>query len=328
MNRIRDDIKKREFHNLYLLYGDEEYLKRYYRENLKYCILEDSDEMNFSKFENKGIDLNEVQSIADTLPFFSDHRLIIIQDSGLFKTSSDFSDYLEHMPDSTIIVFVEKQVDKRNKLYKYINKNGIAAEIKVKDTQEVLNWAAKRLKDAGKVFTRNTMEYFLQRVDNNLYNLSNEIEKIIAYTDGREEVTVADIDAVCPAYLQNHIFQMVDAVGAGDTDRALNLYNELIELKEAPSYILYMLIRHFNILLQIRSIGNAAKNEIAKRIGISPYFIGNYQRQASGFSIEQLEQALDSSLDIEQKFKTGILDDQIGVELLLVGLVSRKMVTI
>ena len=85
MNRIRDDIKKREFHNLYLLYGDEEYLKRYYRENLKYCILEDSDDMNFSKFENKGIDLNEVQSIADTLPFFSEHRLIIIQDSGLFK---------------------------------------------------------------------------------------------------------------------------------------------------------------------------------------------------------------------------------------------------
>ena len=85
MNRIRDDIKKREFHNLYLLYGDEEYLKRYYRENLKYCILEDSDDMNFSKFENKGIDLNEVQSIADTLPFFSEHRLIIIQDSGLFN---------------------------------------------------------------------------------------------------------------------------------------------------------------------------------------------------------------------------------------------------
>lgn len=78
MNRIRDDIKKREFHNLYLLYGDEEYLKRYYRENLKYCILEDSDDMNFSKFENKGIDLNEVQSIADTLPFFSEHRLIIL----------------------------------------------------------------------------------------------------------------------------------------------------------------------------------------------------------------------------------------------------------
>ena len=136
MNRIRDDIKKRNFHNLYLLYGDEEYLKRYYRENLKYCILEDSDDMNFSKFENKGIDLNEVQAIADTLPFFSEYRLIIIQDSGLFKSSNDFADYLEHMPDSTIIVFVEKEIDKRNKLYKYINKNGIAAEIKVKDSEE------------------------------------------------------------------------------------------------------------------------------------------------------------------------------------------------
>lgn len=321
MNRIRDDIKKREFHNLYLLYGDEEYLKRYYRENLKYCILEDSDDMNFSKFENKGIDLNEVQSIADTLPFFSEHRLIIIQDSGLFKSSNDFTDYLEHMPDSTIIVFVEKEIDKRNKLYKYINKNGIAAEIKVKDSEEVLNWAAKRLKESGKVFTRKTMEYFLQRVDNNLYNLSNEIEKIAAYTVGREEITIADIDAVCPAYLQNHIFQMVDAVGAGDTDKALKLYNELIELKEAPSYILYMLIRHFNILLQIGSMGNAPKNQVASKIGISPYFVGNYQRQSSRFSRKQLKQALDNSLETEQKFKTGVLDDQIGVELLLIELI-------
>ena len=321
MNRIRDDIKKREFHNLYLLYGDEEYLKRYYRENLKYCILEDSDDMNFSKFENKGIDLNEVQSIADTLPFFSEHRLIIIQDSGLFKSSNDFTDYLEHMPDSTIIVFVEKEIDKRNKLYKYINKNGIAAEIKVKDSEEVLNWAAKRLKESGKVFTRKTMEYFLQRVDNNLYNLSNVIEKIAAYTVGREEITIADIDAVCPAYLQNHIFQMVDAVGAGDTDKALKLYNELIELKEAPSYILYMLIRHFNILLQIGSMGNAPKNQVASKIGISPYFVGNYQRQSSRFSGKQLKQALDNSLEIEQKFKTGVLDDQIGVELLLIELI-------
>ena len=321
MNRIRDDIKKREFHNLYLLYGDEEYLKRYYRENLKYCILEDSDDMNFSKFENKGIDLNEVQSIADTLPFFSEHRLIIIQDSGLFKSSNDFTDYLEHMPDSTIIVFVEKEIDKRNKLYKYINKNGIAAEIKVKDSEEVLNWAAKRLKESGKVFTRKTMEYFLQRVDNNLYNLTNEIEKIAAYTVGREEITIADIDAVCPAYLQNHIFQMVDAVGAGDTDKALKLYNELIELKEAPSYILYMLIRHFNILLQIGSMGNAPKNQVASKIGISPYFVGNYQRQSSRFSGKQLKQALDNSLETEQKFKTGVLDDQIGVELLLIELI-------
>ncbi len=321
MNRIRDDIKKREFHNLYLLYGDEEYLKRYYRENLKYCILEDSDDMNFSKFENKGIDLNEVQSIADTLPFFSEHRLIIIQDSGLFKSSNDFTDYLEHMPDSTIIVFVEKEIDKRNKLYKYINKNGIAAEIKVKDSEEVLNWAAKRLKESGKVFTRKTMEYFLHRVDNNLYNLSNEIEKIAAYTVGREEITIADIDAVCPAYLQNHIFQMVDAVGAGDTDKALKLYNELIELKEAPSYILYMLIRHFNILLQIGSMGNAPKNQVASKIGISPYFVGNYQRQSSRFSGKQLKQALDNSLETEQKFKTGVLDDQIGVELLLIELI-------
>lgn len=322
MERIRDDIKKRSFHNLYLLYGEEEFLKRYYRENLKYVILENSDEMNLSKFENKGIDLNEVQAIADTLPFFSDYRLILIQDSGLFKTSNDFSDYLAHMPDSTIIVFCEKEIDKRNKLYKYINKNGIAAEIKMKDSNEILNWAAKRLKDVGKVFTRQTIEYLLQKVDNNLYNLSNEIDKLAAYTEGREEVTIADIDAICPTHLQNHIFQMVDAVGAANADSALHLYNELIGLKEAPAYILHMLIRHFNILLQIKSVGGMSKNDIAAKVGISYYFVGNYQRQAERFSNKQLNNILEKSLDTEQKFKTGLLNDQIGVELLIIELIA------
>ena len=55
MNRIKDDIKQRKFHNLYLLYGSEELLKKNYRENLKHFILENSDEMNFSKFENRGV---------------------------------------------------------------------------------------------------------------------------------------------------------------------------------------------------------------------------------------------------------------------------------
>lgn len=323
MKRIREDIKQKKFHNLYLLYGEEELLKRNYRENLKHYILENSDEMNFTKFENKGIDLNEVQSVADTLPFFSDYRLILIQDSGLFKTSNDFSDYLEHMPNSTIIVFCEKEVDKRNKLYKYVNKTGIAAEIKMNDAKEILNWAARKLKEAGKIFTRNTMDYFLQRVDNNLYNLSNEIDKIVAYTEGREEVTIEDIDAVCPVHLQNHIFQMVDAVGEQDADKTLSLYNELIELKEAPSYIMYMLVRHFNILLQVSSINGMEKNEIAKKVGISPYFVGNYQRQAARFSKQQLKQALEKSLELEQMFKTGSLNDQISVELLLVEIINK-----
>ncbi|MFR2593590.1 MAG: DNA polymerase III subunit delta [Butyribacter sp.] len=291
--------------------------------NLKHFILENSDEMNFSKFENRGIDLSEVQSIADTLPFSVITGLLLFRTVVFLKHQMILRIILSICLTVRLLFLLKKRSTRRNKLYKYVNKNGIAAEIKLKDAQETLNWAARRLKDAGKVFTRQTMEYFLQRVDNNLYSLSNEIDKLVAYTGDRQEVTIADIDEICPAFLQNHIFQMVDAVGASDADKALKLYNELIELKEAPSYILYMLIRHFNILLQISSLGGAAKNEIAAKIGISPYFVGNYQRQAAGFKREQLKNALESSLDTEQKFKTGILDDQIGVELLIVGLVSR-----
>ena len=146
MQRLKDDIKSGNFHNIYLLYGEEDYLKRMYRDNLKKAVLKDSDEMNYSYYEGNSIDIKEVRNISDTLPFFSDYRIVVIENSGLFKSSNDFADYLPIMPDSTIILFVEKEIDKRNKLYKYVYKNGITVVMNQMNAHDTKSFVGMILK--------------------------------------------------------------------------------------------------------------------------------------------------------------------------------------
>lgn len=98
--------------------------------------------MNFSRYEGKGIDVGELIRQADTMPFFAEKRLILVEDSGFFKASSEeLASYLPSMPDTTCIIFAESQVDKRNRLYKKVKELGYAAKCSCQDAAQLARWA-------------------------------------------------------------------------------------------------------------------------------------------------------------------------------------------
>ncbi len=76
MKTINEHIKKNEWKHFYLLYGEEAYLRHQYRDKLQHAICPEADDMNISRFEGKGISTVEVSDLADTLPFFSERRLM------------------------------------------------------------------------------------------------------------------------------------------------------------------------------------------------------------------------------------------------------------
>ena len=112
MKVLAQDIKTGEFKPVYLICGEEAFLKKSYKNRMKDAMVGD-DTMNFHYFEGKGLDLKEIISLADTMPFFGDRRLILIEDSGLFKSSGADAlvEYLPQMPDTTCMLFVENEVD-------------------------------------------------------------------------------------------------------------------------------------------------------------------------------------------------------------------------
>ncbi|MCI9080504.1 MAG: DNA polymerase III subunit delta [Lachnospiraceae bacterium] len=323
MQRLKEDIKNKTFHKLYLLYGEEDYLKKLYRDSLKKAVLEGSDDMNYSYFEGKDTDISRIKETAETLPFFSDYRLITIENSGFLKSASTMADYLPDMPESAIIVFVEKEIDKRNKLYKYINKNGITVEMKQMGTADTRHFIGIQLKENNKQMRESTADYFLQQTGGSLSNIINEIDKLVSYTYGRNEITIEDIDAVCCIQITGRIFQMIDYAAMGKLKEALGLYNDLLELRESPMSILYLVTRQFNILLQIKAVSGLPRNEIASKIQIPPFATGKYITQANRFKSIQLKELLDECAETEYKYKRGLIDAQIGVEILLLKMAQN-----
>ncbi len=186
MQTINEDIKNGTFKPVYLLYGEEAFLKQSYKKKLRAAISGD-DTMNYNYFEGKGLDVNELISLADTMPFFSERRLILIEDSGFFKTSSEaLAEYLPMMPDTTCIVFVEEAVDKRNKLYKKVKDLGHIAEMKRQDSAPARQMGGRTIPGAewAEDHAVHDESLFGAAVGDDMENIRMELEKTHFLHDG------------------------------------------------------------------------------------------------------------------------------------------------
>lgn len=319
MQVLNQDIKNREFKQVYLLFGDEPYLISNYKKKLREAIAGD-DTMNFNYFEGKNPDVKEIISLADTMPFFAERRLIMVDGSGFFKSASEeLVNYLPNMPDTVCFVFCESEVDKRNKLYKKVKDLGYAAELKKQDSDQLMRWAAGILGKDGKKITKQVMEYFLERTGDDMENIRTELEKLICYTMGRDVITKEDVDAIGTVHVTNRIFEMVSAIVAGNTKKAMDLYEDLLTLKEPPMRILFMIARQFNQLLQVKELlaAGLGKGDIASKVKVPPFAAGKLITQAKAFTREQILSYVELCVESEEAVKTGRMADRMAVELLI-----------
>lgn len=107
MKSLQEDIKTGNFKQIYLLFGEEAYLRQQYKEKLVKALNPNEDTMNFSRYEGKGIEVKEIIDLCETMPFFADRRVILIENSGFFKNKcEDLAEYLKELPDYAVLLFV------------------------------------------------------------------------------------------------------------------------------------------------------------------------------------------------------------------------------
>ena len=321
MKTIDNDIKMGQLKNVYLLYGTEDYLKRQYRDKLKHALVEPDDTMNFSAYEGKDINPKELIDLSETLPFFKEKRMILVENSGFFKNScDDLAEYMRQVPESTCFVFVEEEVDKRSKLFKAASRAGSAVEFETPKEDMLIRWILGRIQREGKKITQSVMQLFLSKTGSDMENIDKELEKLICYTLDKTEISAADVEAICTGQTENKIFEMIDAISAKNQKKALDLYYDLLALKEAPMRILFLIARQFQNLLLIKSM--SAKGypavSIAKTAGMPSFAVQKNLRQAGAFKINQLKEAIEDCGQAEEDVKTGRMADQLAVELLIV----------
>ena len=319
MQTLNQDIKEKSFKKIYLLYGDEPFLVGSYKKKLREAIT-GGDTMNFNYFEGKNPDVKEIISLADTMPFFADRRLILVDGSGFFKSApEELAAYLPPMPDTTCLVVAESEVDKRNRLYKRVKELGYAAELNKQDTAQLMRWAAGILGRDGRKISRPVMEYFLERTGDDMENIRMELEKLVCYTMGRDVITKEDVDAVGTVHVTSRVFDMVAAIVAGNTKKAMDLYEDLLTLKEPPMRILFLIARQFNQLLQIKELTAAGKDKgaMASALKVPPFAVGKLTAQARAFTRDQILSWVTLCVETEEAVKTGRLSDRLAVELLI-----------
>lgn len=319
MKTIDEDIKTGQFKQIYLLYGEEAYLKKQYKDKLKTALISPDDNMNFSAYEGKDINPKEIIDLAETLPFFADRRVILIENSGFFKGACDeLADYLPQVPESTNFIFVEEEVDKRSRLFKAA-KNGKAVEFTTQSEELITRWILSRLKKEGKNITGNVMQLFLSKTGTDMGNIDRELEKLICYTLDKDIIEAEDVEAITTEQTTNKIFDMVNAIAEHDQKKALDLYYDLLTLKEPPMRIMYLISRQFQILLNVKDLTSKGfdNNTIAQKAGIPPFAVRRNQSQAKGFSLGQLKQAIADGVEFEEFVKTGRMNDQMAVELFI-----------
>lgn len=321
MQTIQEDIKNGTFRTIYLLFGEEEYLKRQYRDKLVRALVPGGDAMNCARFQGKEAQIPALIDLAETLPFFADYRVIVAEETGFFKNASgQLADYVPDIPSTTVFIFVEKEVDKRGKLYKAVKDHGRAVEFGLPDERMLTRWALGILKRENKKISEPVMRLFLDKAGFSMENMEQELEKLICHVGEREIVTREDVEAICTEQTENRVFEMIHRMAEKRQKEALGLYYDLLALKEPPLRILYLIGRQFNTLLQVKSLAAQGmdNNAIASRAGLRSFTIRRYRAEAEKFSIDQILQALGDCVQAEEDVKTGKMEDRLALELLLV----------
>ena len=323
---LRDDIKKASFRPAYLLYGEEAYLVREYKKLLKDAIVGD-DQMNCAFYSGKNLNLLEIRDLAMTLPFFAEHRLICFEDTGLFSgDSSGFPELVAELPESCHFLFTESSVDRRSKMYKALAKTGLCCNFEKRERDELVEWVGRGMARSGLGITREAAEMLVDYTGEDMGALRMEMDKLLSYCEGKDGVRREDVEALCSVRPENRIFEMTELASRGKTKEALDLYHDLISMRESPLGILFLLARQMNQLLTVKELEKERKSrdEIASAMKLNPYVVQKLSGIAGAFTAGQLRDSVSECVSREEAVKTGMMNDQIAVDSLLIAISTRN----
>ena len=274
MKTIDNDIKAGDFKKVYLLYGQERYLIKQYRDKLIKAMVNEGDSMNFSSFQGDGINQKEIIDLAETLPFFADKRA----------------------------------------------KCGNPVEFKEQTDETLARWIGMRIRKDGKGMSQAAYNSFIEKTGTDMENIDKELEKLLCYCMDKDVIELSDVEAVTTEQITNKVFEMVDAIASHRQKRALELYYDLLALKEPAMRIMYLISRQFNILMNVKAMTNKGfgNKDIASKAGCPEWAVRKYQAQCRAYSLDDLKRAVRDGVAYEEAVKTGRMNDQMAVELFIV----------
>ena len=306
---------------IYLLFGEDEYLRNEYLKKIKKAFGELQLGINYVQIDENNV--SNIISDIETPAFGFPTKLIIAKDTGLFKKKNALADTLaEYLKtanlDGVELVFVEIAPEK-NALYNTISKIGEVKEFKEQKLPQLITKVKSIAKAYNVNIAENTASYFIECVGTNMSDIINELRKLIEYAGNGGTIVKEDIDALSIKKSESIIFDLTDNLGRKKIADAIEVLHNLIYAKEPVQRILIMLYNHFKKLYIIKLAIEENKN-VAQSLKLKPnqaFLVGKYQTQAKYFSKEELRSLLEELIKIDSSSKSGGIEINVGLETVL-----------
>ncbi len=317
---IEESFKKNSYKNFYLLYGNEDYLIVNYKNKFKKLI--SYPELNLYEFDDM-VDINTIHNIIMSNPMLSEKKLVIIDYEDFSKKINDtYFELFNNISPNTILIIIERDIDKKSSLFKFVEKNGVVTECKTLDASGLKSVAERYFKSNKMNIDKSELQYFVDKVgiSPDINMMLNEANKLINYCIDNGTITKEAIDSICITSLENKVFDMIKAQVRKDFGRLEKLYADLYNLKEDPKKIFALLKDQYLKIISVKSLENLSKTdvEIKKILNINyDWSLRNLKLFSKRFETARLELIIDRISSLELKIKTSSISPTSALEILI-----------
>ena len=323
MHNIKNDIKNRIFSPVYIFTGEEQYLFDYYTKEIISIVTDtDTREFNLMKIYNSLPDETEIDTFANSFPFMSEKKILIIESTGIFKKCTEnqkayFSSLISGMPEHLIIIFSEKDIDKRNSLYKQISKIYPVCEFDYQDIPTLKTWFSKLITAQNRAISSDDAQYICEIAGPSMHPLSSEAEKLISFVSEGGTIERSVIDTLVAKNVENRVFAMIDDIANGNRNDAVSKLNDLKTLGEEPVKIISIIFKKFATFHKLIILKDRPMREICSMCGLYEKHARNNLNQAQKLGMKRIANVMLKCRDMDFAIKNGTADKWSAIEAII-----------
>lgn len=295
--QIIKELKSKKYQPVYFLHGDESYFIDQISDFMETQILSEGEKaFNQIILYGKDIDAKIIIDEARQFPMMSNLRIIIIKEAQEMKTLPDLLSYLEKPSPTSLLVlcYKYKKLDKRTKFAKLLDEKAVVFESKKLYDNQVADWAKNYLLDKGFSTATGACELLAEYIGADLSRLTNEIDKLLLNLPKGKTITVDDIREHIGISKDFDVFEFQKVLGEKNFIKASLIAKYFSQNPSANPAIVTIssLFTYFNKIYITKFHASLSDQELAKCVGVNPFFLKEYKKAAGNFSLQQLNKIM------------------------------------
>ncbi|MBW6490436.1 MAG: DNA polymerase III subunit delta [Lentimicrobium sp.] len=306
--KIISDIRKRIFHSVYLLSGEEPYYINLISDVIENEVLDEAGkEFNLTVLYGRDVDVRAIVDYAKRYPMMASHHVVIVKEAQDVKNLEEIQPYVEKPLDSTILVlcYKYKKYDKRKTLAKTIEKRGIFFESSKIYEEKMPGWIKSQVESSGYSITPKAAIMIADFLGNDLSKIDNELGKLYISLKNGSEITEKLIETNIGISKDFNVFELQIALARRDVLKSNRIVNHFVaNPKENPLVkVVIMLYLFFSKATLIKYMEGKPDNEVAAAAGVNLFFLNDYKTAARNYSFGKLIQIISIMREYDLKSK-------------------------